>query len=208
VSSRCPPRATSLRCGFLIQRPGAIPVRQRSYIMKKYVLNCDVLNLDKCIGCHYLFDYVQERVDSRKAWKIRVVNNVDRSPASAIPSNGKTKTSGTAAGSSRATASWSAPGHQAENSRQTFQQPQHAGNRTILRAVHLRLPASAKGAAVRARRPTAPPDLGHHGEKMEKINWGPNWEDDLGASFPRRKAATRTSTTCRRKCTRRSKTPS
>jgi nitrate reductase beta subunit len=66
-----------------------------------------------------------------------------------------------------------------------LRQPGHAGNRRLLRAVHLRLRPSAERAAVEAA-PTARPVSQITGEKMDKITWGPNWEDDLAGEFDKR----------------------
>ncbi|XNM60914.1 hypothetical protein ACLK1T_29675 [Escherichia coli] len=44
------------------------------------------------------------------------------------------------------------------------------------------------------------------GERMAKIEKGPNWEDDLGGELDEL-AKTRTSTTSRRRCIANSKTP-
>ena len=46
------------------------------------------------------------------------------------------------------------------------------------------------------------------GQRMDKITSGPNWEEILGGEFEKNAPKIRTSTTCRRRCTVSSKTPS
>ncbi len=55
--------------------------------------------------------------------------------------------------------------------------------------------------------PTARPRSKITGERMEKIEKGPNWEEILGGEFAKRSADT-TSTRCRRTSTANMKTPS
>ncbi len=69
-----------------------------------------------------------------------------------------------------------------------FRQPRPAGNRRLLRAFHLRLRASAKGAVELEAFPTARPRSLITGERMEKIEGGPNWEEILGGEFSKRSA--------------------
>jgi nitrate reductase beta subunit len=56
--------------------------------------------------------------------------------------------------------------------------------------------------------PTARPRSLITGQRMEKIVWGPNWEEILGGEFSASAARTRTSTTSRRTSTASLKTPS
>ena len=69
---------------------------------------------------------------------------------------------------------------------QHLRQPGPAGDRRLLRALHLRLRASADRARARRRCPTARPRSLITGERMEKIEWGPNWEEILGGEFAKR----------------------
>jgi nitrate reductase beta subunit len=55
--------------------------------------------------------------------------------------------------------------------------------------------------------PTARPRSLITGKRMEKIEWGPNWEEILGGEFSSGRR-TRTSTTSRRTSTASSRTPS
>ena len=56
--------------------------------------------------------------------------------------------------------------------------------------------------------PTARPRSLITGERMEKIEWGPNWEEILGGEFAKRSAGRTTSKASRRRSTASSKTPS
>ena len=56
--------------------------------------------------------------------------------------------------------------------------------------------------------PTARPRSLITGERMEKIEWGPNWEEILGRRVRQALGRTTTSTACRRRSTGSSKTPS
>jgi nitrate reductase / nitrite oxidoreductase, beta subunit len=55
--------------------------------------------------------------------------------------------------------------------------------------------------------PTARPRSLITGKRMEKIEWGPNWEEILGGEFSKR-SKDATSTTSRRTSTASSRTPS
>lgn len=55
--------------------------------------------------------------------------------------------------------------------------------------------------------PTARPRSLIDGKRMDKVIWGPNWEELLGGEFENA-PATATSTTYKRRCTVSSKTPS
>ena len=55
--------------------------------------------------------------------------------------------------------------------------------------------------------PTARPRSLITGKRMEKIEWGPNWEEILGGEFAKR-SADKISTMCRRTSTVSSRTPS
>ena len=56
--------------------------------------------------------------------------------------------------------------------------------------------------------PTARPRSLITGQRMEKIEWGPNWEEILGGEFAKRSKDNATSTTSRRRSTASSRTPS
>jgi len=60
-----------------------------------------VFNLDKCIGCHTCSVTCKNVWSNRKGVEYAWFNNVESSPASVIPSNGKTRIFGAAAGKSR-----------------------------------------------------------------------------------------------------------
>ena len=76
-------------------------------------------------------------------------------------------------------------GRQMADPGQDLRQPRPAGDRRLLRALHLRLRASA-GAPESKAMPTARPRSLITGERMEKIEWGPNWEEILGGEFAKR----------------------
>jgi nitrate reductase beta subunit len=66
-----------------------------------------------------------------------------------------------------------------------FREPQPAADRRLLRTVHVRLRSSPVGAGDDGH-PTARPRSLITGKTMDKIVWGPNWEEILGGEFEKR----------------------
>ncbi len=145
-----------------------------------------VLNLDKCIGCHTC------SVTCKNVWTSR--DGVDTpgstmsrpSRASAIRRIGRTRRSGRAAGSRQA------------NGRL---EPRMGGKFRVLAKIFANpdLPeiddyydpftydyAHLQSAPLSQASPTARPQSVITGKRIEKIEWGPNWEEILGGEFAKR----------------------
>ena len=84
--------------------PPAIGARQEEGLMKIRSQVGMVLNLDKRIGCHTCSITCKNVWTSREGMEYAWFNNVEPSPASAIPTTGRTRTSGRAAGCAAVTA--------------------------------------------------------------------------------------------------------
>jgi nitrate reductase beta subunit len=145
-----------------------------------------VLNLDKCIGCHTCFGHLQERLDQPPGVEYAWFNNVETKPGIGYPKEWENQdkwNGGWVAQGQRQDRA--APGRQVEAADAHLRQPQPAADRRLLRAVHLRLRPPAVGARDEGA-PTARPRSLITGERMEKIEWGPNWEEILGGEFAKR----------------------
>jgi nitrate reductase beta subunit len=164
-----------------------------------------VLNLDKCIGCHTCSVTCKNVWTSRDGVEYAWFNNVETKPGIGFPKNWEDqekwkggwvrKPDGKLVPQTR---------RQAENSGQYFCQPQYAADRRLLRAVHLTTTSICKTRRKMSNTPpTARPVSVLTGKKMDKIEWGPNWEDDLAGEFEKRaQRRMRCLKAFKRRCTR------
>ena len=146
-----------------------------------------VLNLDKCIGCHTCSVTCKNVWTSREGVEYAWFNNVETKPGVGYPEGlgepealeGRLEASRRTARSSRASApsgaSWpiSSPIPTCRKSTTTTS----------------RSPSTTRTCRPRPRArsmPTARPRSLITGERMEKIEWGPNWEEILGGEFAKR----------------------
>ena len=167
-----------------------------------------VLNLDKCIGCHTCSVTCKNVWTSRDGMEYAWFNNVETKPGIGYPKDWENQ--------KRWKGGWTRRrngriepriGAQVARAVQDLRQPGPAGDRRLLRAVHLRLRASADGAR-RQGDADGPSALADHRRA--------DGEDRVGAELggnPRRRvrqalARTAISKACRRRSTARSKTPS
>ena len=146
-----------------------------------------VLNLDKCIGCHTCSRHLQERVDQPRRHGIRVVQQRrDQARHRLSRRTGRTRSAGTAAGSARSNGKI---------------EPRIGGKWRVLANIFANpdLPEiddyyepftfdyeHLQKAPEMPAMPTARPRSLISGERMEKIEWGPNWEEILGGEFAKR----------------------
>ena len=146
-----------------------------------------VLNLDKCIGCHTCSVTCKNVWTSREGMEYAWFNNVETKPGIGYPKDWENQ--------KRWKGGWDAArngniepriGAQVARAGEDLRQSRPARDRRLLRTVHLRLWASAEGARDRRPCPTARPRSLITGERMEKIEWGPNWEEILGGEFAKR----------------------
>jgi nitrate reductase beta subunit len=146
-----------------------------------------VLNLDKCIGCHTCSVTCKNVWTSRKGVEYAWFNNVETKPGIGYPKDWENQ--------QRWRGGW---------------QRKHNGQIEPLQGGRLRILSKIFGnpnmpeiddyyepftfdydylhtAGEKNTPPTARPRSLISGKRMDKINWGPNWEDILGGEFEHRK---------------------
>ena len=146
-----------------------------------------VLNLDKCIGCHTCSITCKNVWTSREGVEYAWFNNVETKPGIGFPKEWENQQK------------WKG-GWEVKGGKLT---PKIGGKRSILANIfanpdlpeiddyyepfdfdyqHLHTAGESK------HQPVARPRSLISGKRMEKINWGPNWEEILGTEFSKRKA--------------------
>jgi len=147
-----------------------------------------VLNLDKCIGCHTCSVTCKNVWTSREGMEYAWFNNVETKPGIGYPKDWENQ--------DRWNGGW-------ERLRNGRIQPRMGGKWRLLAKIfanpdlpeideyyepftfdyeHLQTASETKAM------PTARPRSLISGERMEKIEWGPNWEEILGGEFSKRSA--------------------
>ncbi len=147
-----------------------------------------VLNLDKCIGCHTCSITCKNVWTSREGMEYAWFNNVESKPGIGYPKEWENQDK------------WN--GGWIRNKDGSLQ-PRQGGKRKILANIfanpdlpeiddyyepfdfdyqHLHTAGESK------HQPTARPRSLISGKRMEKIEWGPNWEEILGTEFSKRRA--------------------
>ncbi|MCL1125093.1 nitrate reductase subunit beta [Shewanella surugensis] len=147
-----------------------------------------VLNLDKCIGCHTCSVTCKNVWTSREGVEYAWFNNVESKPGIGFPKEWENQDK------------WN--GGWVRNKSGKLE-PKQGGKRRILSNIfanpdlpeiddyyepfdfdyqHLHTAGEAK------HQPVARPRSLITGQRMEKINWGPNWEEILGTEFKHRRA--------------------
>lgn len=145
-----------------------------------------VLNLDKCIGCHTCSITCKNVWTSRQGVEYAWFNNVETKPGTGFPTNWEDQNQ------------WQ--GGWIRNAAGKLE-PKQGSRLKILANIFANpnMPqidqyyhpftydyAHLQNAPLSKTPPTAQPISAITGKKMEKIEWGPNWEDDLGGEFSRR----------------------
>lgn len=145
-----------------------------------------VLNLDKCIGCHTCSVTCKNVWTSRDGVEYAWFNNVETKPGIGYPRQWENQKK------------WNGGWVRNEAGRL---EPRQGGKLRILANLFANpnLPSiddyyepftydyqHLQKAPVMKTPPTARPVSVITGEKMDKVEWGPNWEDDLGGEFSRR----------------------
>jgi nitrate reductase beta subunit len=147
-----------------------------------------VLNLDKCIGCHTCSVTCKNVWTSREGMEYAWFNNVETKPGIGYPKDWENQRR------------WNGGWERLRNGRI---QPRMGGKWRLLAKVfanpdlpeiddyyepftfdYEHLHTAPEGKAM----PTARPRSLISGERMEKIEWGPNWEEILGGEFAKRSA--------------------
>ena len=167
-----------------------------------------VLNLDKCIGCHTCSITCKNVWTSREGMEYVWFNNVESKPGIGYPKQWENQDVWNGG--------WKLKGDGKLEPRQGSRLKILAnifGNPNLPEIDDYYEPFTydyqhLQKAPLSETPPTARPDLGHHRREDGEDRLGARTgKTTSAASFPRA-AATRTSTTCRRKCIRPSKTPS
>ncbi|KVD73929.1 nitrate reductase [Burkholderia sp. ABCPW 14] len=145
-----------------------------------------VLNLDKCIGCHTCSVTCKNVWTSRDGVEYAWFNNVETKPGIGYPREWENQDK------------WQ--GGWKRNDAGKLE-PRQGGKLKILANIFANpnLPgiddyyepftydyAHLQNAPLSQTPPTARPVSAITGQKMDKIEWGPNWEDDLGGEFKSR----------------------
>ncbi len=145
-----------------------------------------VLNLDKCIGCHTCSVTCKNVWTSREGVEYAWFNNVETKPGIGYPKDWENQ--------KRWNGGW-------ERSKSGGLQPKQGGKWRILAKIFANpdLPEiddfyepfdfdhdHLKSAPEMEAFPTARPYSKISGQRMEKIEWGPNWEEILGGEFAKR----------------------
>ncbi|MGE0080709.1 MAG: nitrate reductase subunit beta [Thiohalomonadaceae bacterium] len=148
-----------------------------------------VLNLDKCIGCHTCSVTCKNVWTNRKGVEYAWFNNVESKPGIGYPKNwedqGKWRGGWTRANGRLELLS----GGRATRLLNIFANPD------LPQIDDYYVPfdfdyAHLQKARLSEAAPTARPRSQLDGSRMEKIEWGPNWEDDLAGEFATRSADT------------------
>ncbi|WP_225547590.1 nitrate reductase subunit beta [Chromobacterium violaceum] len=145
-----------------------------------------VLNLDKCIGCHTCSVTCKNVWTSRDGIEYAWFNNVETKPGIGYPKDWENQDKWQGGWKRRADGKL---------------EPRQGGKLKILANIFANpnLPAiddyyepftydyeHLQNAPRMQTPPTARPVSVLTGKKMDKIEWGPNWEDDLGGEFSKR----------------------
>lgn len=145
-----------------------------------------VLNLDKCLGCHTCSVTCKNVWTSRSGVEYTWFNNVETKPGIGYPKEWENQKK------------WQGGWKRCADGKLT---PKQGGKLKILSNIFANpnLPsideyyepftydyAHLQDAKFSSTPPTARPVSAITGEKMDKIKWGPNWEDDLGGEFAQR----------------------
>lgn len=145
-----------------------------------------VLNLDKCIGCHTCSITCKNVWSSRDGVEYAWFNNVETKPGIGFPKEWENQEK------------WQGGWKRNANGKI---EPRQGGKLKVLANLFANpnLPAideyyepftydyeHLQNAPLSQTPPTARPVSVLTGKKMDKIEWGPNWEDDLGGEFASR----------------------
>ena len=149
-----------------------------------------VLNLDKCIGCHTCSITCKNVWTSRDGVEYAWFNNVESKPGIGFPKEWENQEKWNG-GWTRGKDGKLAPrqGNKLRVIANIFGNPDLPEIDDYYEPFdydyeHLHTAPESK------HQPTARPKSLITGKKMEKINWGPNWEEILGTEFDKRKADT------------------
>ncbi len=148
-----------------------------------------VLNLDKCIGCHTCSVTCKNVWTNREGMEYAWFNNVETKPGIGYPKDWENQDKWHGGWERKRRRQASSRGRAASSPCW----PRSSPTRTCRRSTTTTSPSPSTTSTCIPRRehdaaPTARPRSLITGERMEKIEWGPNWEEILGGEFAKRSA--------------------
>jgi nitrate reductase beta subunit len=145
-----------------------------------------VMNLDKCIGCHTCSVTCKNVWTNRKGMEYVWFNNVESKPGIGYPKNWEDQAKWNGGWELKNRKLELKSGSRAKRLMNIFMNPDLPEIDDYYEPftydyAHLQTSPLAEAA------PTARPRSLIDGSRMEKIEWGPNWEDDLAGEFEKRR---------------------
>lgn len=167
-----------------------------------------VLNLDKCIGCHTCSVTCKNVWTSREGMEYAWFNNVESKPGVGFPNDWENQEKWKGGWIRKINGKLQPRmGNKALLLGKIFANPHLPGMDDYYEPFDFDYQTLHNAPADSKAQPIARPRSLITGQRMDKITSGPNWEEILGASS-KNAPKTRTSKTCRRRCTVSSKIPS
>lgn len=144
-----------------------------------------VLNLDKCIGCHTCSVTCKNIWTSRKGVEYAWFNNVESKPGIGFPKNWEDQEKYKGGWVLKNNKLKLKAGSKANKLLNIFANPDMPEIDDYYEPFDYKYSKLQSSPLVEAN-PTARPVSQITGKDMEKIEWGPNWEDDLAGEFDKR----------------------
>ena len=144
-----------------------------------------VLNLDKCIGCHTCSVTCKNVWTNRKGVEYAWWNNVESKPGIGYPKQWEDQELWKGGWVKKGNGVELKAGGRLSKLLKIFANPDMPEIDDYYEPFDYNYSHLQKAPLLEAA-PTARPHSQIDGSKMEKINWGPNWEDDLAGEFEKR----------------------
>jgi len=144
-----------------------------------------VLNLDKCIGCHTCSVTCKNIWTNRKGVEYAWFNNVESKPGIGYPKNWEDQKKWRGGWESKSGDLKLKAGGKLSKLLNIFANPDMPEIDDYYEPFDYDYP-KLQNKPLSEAAPTARPLSQISGERMEKIHWGPNWEDDLAGEFDKR----------------------
>lgn len=144
-----------------------------------------VFNLDKCIGCHTCSVTCKNVWTNRKGVEYAWFNNVESKPGIGYPKDWENQETWRGGWELKGGKLQLKSGSRLERLLNIFANPDLPEIDDYYEPFTFDY-AHLQNAPLSEAAPTARPRSQIDGERMEKITWGPNWEDDLAGEFDKR----------------------
>ncbi len=144
-----------------------------------------VLNLDKCIGCHTCSVTCKNIWTNRKGVEYAWFNNVESKPGVGFPKNWEDQDKWNGGWEAKKGKLELKAGGRTSKLLNIFANPDMPEIDDYYEPFDYDYP-KLQNKPLSEAAPTARPVSQITGKQMEKINWGPNWEDDLAGEFEKR----------------------